>query len=216
LGNWQNTAITPEGGTSQLQVRTHNKLNQILAFGVAPNSTPVLYDQGNNTGATASRGNGNIINDGTRANVFDALNRLRTVNRVSDGAAVAAYIYDAISRRIEREVFAAVSGTVPASNSRYLLDGQQIVEELATAEGPLRAQYVWGPCSWCISSNRVRCDTRHGRPVPGRRPWGSAHWFRRLFRGSILTFWRHRRQGSYRAGLRRSAGRTLGRVNSVG
>jgi hypothetical protein len=219
LGNWRNTAYTPEGGASELEVRTHNKLNQITAFGVAPASTPVLYDQGNNAGSPPQKGNGNIINDGTRINAFDALNRLVTVNRVSDGSPIGAYVYDALGRRVIRTVSNGGVGNVtpfPNGASRYLLDGQQIVEQLNGTAGTTTVQYVWGPCSWCISSNRVRCDTRHGRPVPGRRPWGSAHWFRRLFRGSILTFWRHRRQGSYRAGLRRSAGRTLGRVNSVG
>ena len=48
LGNWRNTAFTPEGGSPALEVRTHNKLNQITAFGVAPASTPITYDHGNN------------------------------------------------------------------------------------------------------------------------------------------------------------------------
>jgi RHS repeat-associated protein len=147
LGNWLNTGITPEGGTSQLQVRTHNKLNQITAFGVSPTSTPVLYDQGNNAGSPPQKGNGNIINDGTRANRFDALNRLRTVNRVSDGAAVGAYVYDAVGRRIHRTISnGGVNNVTPFPNgtSRYLLSGQRIVEELAGVSGSTTIQYVWG------------------------------------------------------------------------
>ena len=145
VGNWGNTNITPEGGTSQLQVRTHNKLNQVTAFGVAPASTPVLYDQGNNAGSPPQKGNGNIINDGARANVFDALNRLVTVNRVSDGLQIGGYVYDAIGRRIVRAISnGGLPGTLPNGTSRYLLDDQQIVEELSGTTGATVLQYVWG------------------------------------------------------------------------
>jgi RHS repeat-associated protein len=144
LGNWQNTSFTPVASPPGLDVRTHNKLNQITAFNAPSATTRILYDQGNNAGSPPQKGNGNIISDGTRANAFDALNRLRTVNLVNDGAAVAAYAYDAIGRRIVRQVFVAVSGTVPASNSRYLVDGQQIVEELTAATGSTAIQYIWG------------------------------------------------------------------------
>jgi len=211
LGNWKNSAYTPVGSSAAIDVRTHNKLNQITAFDSPSAPTPVLYDQGDNAGSPPQKGNGNIINDGTRANVFDALNRLVAVSRVSDGLQIGGYTYDAMGRRIIRAVSnGGLAGTIPSGTSRYLLDGQRIVEELSGAAGGAAVQYVWSPCSWCISSNRVRCDTRHVRPFPGRRPWGSVHWFRRLYRGSILTSWRHRRQGSYRAGLRRSVGCTFG------
>jgi YD repeat-containing protein len=129
--------ITPEGGTAAVQGRTHNLLNQVTAFGVSPTSPPVLYDHGNNTGTSyPNRGNGNIINDGTRVNAFDPLNRLITVNLAVGGALIATYAYDALGRRIKKAVSnGGVTGTVPNGTSRYLLDGQQIVEELAGISG---------------------------------------------------------------------------------
>ena len=144
LGNWPNTLFTPEGGASELEVRTHNKLNQVTARGVAPASTPILYDHGNNTGANAARGNGNIIDDGTLLLGFDALNQLIEVRRKSDNEVIATYLYDALRRRVYKFVTAGgLSGTIPNGESRYLLDGQQIVEELGPA-GPPAIQYVWG------------------------------------------------------------------------
>jgi len=144
LGNWSSTRITPEGGTAAVQSRTNNKLNQVTAYGVSPVSTPVYYDQGNNSGTPPQNGNGNIINDGTRINAFDALNRLITVNRASDDAPVSACVYDAAGRRIVKNVLGAISGAVPTGVSRYLYDGQQIVEELAGTTGSTTIQYLWG------------------------------------------------------------------------
>ena len=68
------------GSPPAIDVRTHNKLNQITVFDAPSAPTPVLYDQGNNAGSPPQKGNGNIINDGTRVNAFDALNRLITVS----------------------------------------------------------------------------------------------------------------------------------------
>jgi YD repeat-containing protein len=98
LGNWQNTAFTPEAASSETELRTHNKLNQVTAFGVSPTSASVLYD------GTTGHSNGNFKNDGTRAYAYDTLNRLVQVNRVSDSAIVGAYTYDAIGRRIPRTI----------------------------------------------------------------------------------------------------------------
>jgi hypothetical protein len=77
-------------------MRTHNKLNEVTTFGVAPASTPVLYDYGNNSGEEAAQGNGNIVDDGTRQHAYDAFNRLTTVVRESDGETVGQYTYDAL------------------------------------------------------------------------------------------------------------------------
>jgi RHS repeat-associated protein len=144
LGNWKNSAYTPAGSPPGLDVRTHNKLNQITAFDAPASPTPVLYDQGNNAGSPPQKGNGNIINDGTRINVFDALNRLVTVSRASDGSPVGSYVFDALGRRIIRQILGAISGTIPTGTSRYLLDGQQIVEELNGATGSPVIQHIWG------------------------------------------------------------------------
>ncbi len=145
LGNWSTTAITPEGGTASTQSRSHNLLNQITAYGVSPSSTPVYYDQGNNSGTPPQKGNGNIIDDGVRAMAYDALNRLTTVNRKIDGLQIAAYVYDALGRRILKTVtHGGLTATVPNATSRYLYDGQRIVEELGGATGAAAIQYVWG------------------------------------------------------------------------
>lgn len=144
LGNWKNTVYAPEGASAITQTRTHNKLNELTQFA----TTPVLYDHGNNAGNTnpviAQRGNGNIVNDGTRIYAFDALNRLSKVNRTSDGLQVAAYTYDGLGRRILKVTTnSGVTGTVANGTSRYLQDGNQIVKELTGSNATLR-QFIWG------------------------------------------------------------------------
>ena len=99
--------------------------------------TPVLYDRGNNAGSPPQKGNGNVINDGTRISTFDALNRLLAVNRANDGAAVGSYVYDAVGRRIIRQILGAIFGTIPTSTDRYLLAGQQVVDRFETRTGRL-------------------------------------------------------------------------------
>jgi RHS repeat-associated protein len=145
LGNWSSTEITPEGADDSLeQSRTHNKLNEVTAYGVAPTSTPVLYDQGNNTGTPPQKGNGNIIDDGIRTYQYDALNRLGVVKKKSSGNTIAAYSYDAIGRRTRKVVTnGGITGTVANSTFRYTYDGQQIVEELDGSNSTTR-QFVWG------------------------------------------------------------------------
>ena len=131
-------SITPKVVAAVTQNRTHNKLNEITQL---RRTTPVLYDHGNNAGNAnpliAKRGNGNITNDGTRIYAFDALNRLTIASRTSDGLQIAAYVYDALGRRILK---VATNGGVtgpsnPVANAtyRYIQDGNQIVEELAGA-----------------------------------------------------------------------------------
>jgi len=148
LGNWKNTVFTPEGtSTATTEIRQHNKLNAITQF----DGTPVLYDHGNNAGnpnpLIAQRGNGNIVDDGTRLYAYDALNRLVTVSRKSDSALVATYTYDALGRRALKVVTnGGVSGTIANATYRYIYDGQRIVEELLFAGGSYSTlrQFVWG------------------------------------------------------------------------
>ena len=45
LGNWKNTASTPVASPPGLDVRTHNKLNQVTIFDAPSGPTPILYDQ---------------------------------------------------------------------------------------------------------------------------------------------------------------------------
>jgi RHS repeat-associated protein len=145
LGNWSTTTYTPEGGTSTVESRTHNKLNEVLTYGVAPASTSVLYDHGNNTGTSyPSRGNGNIIDDGVRTYAYDAFNRVTTISRKSDSATVGQYTYDARGRRIQKIVSnGGITGTVSNGTTRYLYDSDQCIEELDDT-GSTTRQFVWG------------------------------------------------------------------------
>jgi RHS repeat-associated protein len=144
LGNWKNTAYTPVGGSPTTEIRRHNLVNQITKFA----TTPVAYDHGNNGSnpdpLVAARGNGNIVNDGTLSYQYDPFNRLTLVGP-SAGGVFATYYYDALGRRVFKQV--DFSGTGPAANAmyRYLYDGQQIVEELLLrfTTTTLR-QFVWG------------------------------------------------------------------------
>jgi RHS repeat-associated protein len=143
LGNWNNTAFTPVGGSPTTEYRRHNYLNQITKYG----STPVLYDHGNNAADPdpdiAARGNGNIADDGLRTYEYDALNRVSQVFRKSNGQVIANYYYDALGRRTIKFVSNGGMPNDPALNAiwTYLYDGARVVEEL---NGTTAAQYVWG------------------------------------------------------------------------
>lgn len=145
LGNWSTTTITPEGGSPATQTRTHNKLNEVTQYG----STPVLYDHGNNAASpdpdVQKRGNGNIVDDGVRLYAYDAMNRLTSVKRKSDGATVGQYTYDAQGRRVQK---VASNGGIPNDSAvdgtiRFVYDGVQCVEELDASNATTK-QYVWG------------------------------------------------------------------------
>jgi RHS repeat-associated protein len=160
LGNWKNTVYTPEGGSPTTEIRQHNKLNEITRFA----TTPVLYDHGNNASSgnplIAQRGNGNIVNDGTRIYAYDALNRLTTVSSTGTGTPqVAAYTYDALGRRIRKIVTnGGITGTVANITYTYFYDGQQIVEELTTDNSTLR-QFVWGQYIDELTQLKTYADT---------------------------------------------------------
>jgi YD repeat-containing protein len=145
LGNWQESVYTPVGGSETTDDRTHNYLNQVTEF---DDGTDVLYDHGDNTGAEADRGNGNVVDDGTREYAYDALNRLKTVTRKSDDETIATYTYDALGRRIRKEVTnGGLPGDLPNGTTDYLYAGVRCVEERNPFGGeededtPLR-QYV--------------------------------------------------------------------------
>jgi len=147
LGNWSTTTIIPEGGSAAIQDRTHNKLNEVTAYGVSPVSTPVLYDHGNNSGSSAAEGNGNIVDDGVRTYGYDAFNRLTTISRKSDSATIGQYTYDAMGRRLLKVVSnSGLSGMVANGTIRYLYDQNQCLEELSVAGLALTTtrQFIWG------------------------------------------------------------------------
>ena len=87
----------------------------------------------------------------SREYAYDALNRLKTVMRKSDDETIATYTYDAIGRRIRKEVEnGGLPGDIPDGTTDFLYAGDQCVEERNPFGGeeededtPL-GQYVWG------------------------------------------------------------------------
>jgi len=138
LGNWRRTGFTQVSGSPQTEVRQHNGLNQITRTQNGATQTNLSYD------GAAGASNGNLKNEGTRTYAWDALNRLVQVNRVSDGAVIGQYVYDALSRRIRRVVSnGGLSGDIPNGTTDFLYAGQQCVEERDGSNTPTM-QYVWG------------------------------------------------------------------------
>ena len=90
-------------------------------------------------------GSGNVIDDGTRVYVYDALNRVVRARRKSDNEVIAEYMYDAFGRRIRKVVD---DGGLPEDNgldgtTDFLYSGIQCIEERDVSNDPIR-QYVWG------------------------------------------------------------------------
>ena len=131
LGNWRNTAFTPEGGSPQTETRQHNGLNEITRI-----SNPTISELANPSYDL----NGNLTNDGTFSYVWDALNRLIAVN--SGEEAVSGYYYDALNRRIRK--------TVGSTNTDFIYSGWRCFEdrnpnggEESSTDTPI-IQYLWG------------------------------------------------------------------------
>ena len=144
VGNWQKTIYTPVGGGATTQVRRHNGVNQLTRFG----ATDVTYDHGDNTGDDARQGSGNIVDDGRREYLWDALNRLVQVtdkDKTSPNDVVAVYTYDAAGRRIRKVV---TNGGIPSDSGLngtldFLYTGVQCIEERNGSDAAQR-QYIWG------------------------------------------------------------------------
>jgi RHS repeat-associated protein len=84
--------------------------------------------------------NGNLRDDGNLLPSHDALNRLIAANRKSDGLPIAQYTYDGLNRCVSKSV--QNSGAFNGF-TRYLLDGQQEIEERDTLD-VMTAQYLYG------------------------------------------------------------------------
>ncbi len=84
--------------------------------------------------------NGNLTDDGTLLFSHDAVNRLISVTRKSDGLPIAVYTYDAPNRRATKTV--TNSGSLNGT-TRFLWDGWQEIEE-RDGSGTVLAQYVPG------------------------------------------------------------------------
>ena len=108
LGNRSQTQQTPWGGSTTTVAYSFNAMNEYTAIG----GTSRTHDS-----------NGNLTDDGTQTYHYDYKNRLVEVRVSGSSTVVAKYKYDALGRRVEKHV---VSGAV---TTRYVLDGQDIVEE---------------------------------------------------------------------------------------
>ena len=72
--------------------------------------------------------NGNLTDDGIFLYVYDTFNRITSVTRKSDSAAIAIYKYDALGRRVRKTVTnsGGLNGT-----THYIYQGQMVTEEFA-------------------------------------------------------------------------------------
>lgn len=126
-GNWQQVTST-QSGAPVTEIREHSSFNEVVrrddGFSVS-----ISYDD-----------NGNSTDDGSLIFRWDYLNRLRSVNRSIDGAAVASYAYDASGRRMR--VVVTNSGASDRVTDFYLDSWQEIEERDET--GQVVQQYVYG------------------------------------------------------------------------
>jgi RHS repeat-associated protein len=158
LGNWRRTDFTlvPTSGPKQTvaEVRQHNGLNEITRIQDTNSITGTSQKDFTYDGA-AGASNGNLSDDGTRSYVWDALNRLMQVNRVSDGAVIGQYVYDALNRRIRKTIpdlgdnLGGLTGNIPAGTTDCIYSGWRCVEERnpfgggGSTDTPT-IQYIWG------------------------------------------------------------------------
>jgi RHS repeat-associated protein len=132
VGNWRKTERTPVGGAAASEIRTHNKLHQVVKAG----DVALAYDK-----------SGNMTDDGSRTFVYDAFNRIRTVKRKADSLTIGEYTYDAHGRRIRKTISnGGLGGDITNGTTDCLYAGNQCVEErqqIGQVDTPVR-QYVWG------------------------------------------------------------------------
>jgi RHS repeat-associated protein len=114
-GTGNRTSTDLNAVTTNYTVNTINQYTSITGI-VAP-----TYDA-----------NGNMLSDGAHAYLYDYENRLISV----DGGATAAYLYDALGRRIEKQLS---SGVI-----EYFYDGQNLIEERTNGGNSVIASYVYG------------------------------------------------------------------------
>ncbi|MGE0192749.1 MAG: RHS repeat-associated core domain-containing protein [Planctomycetota bacterium] len=107
-GNRTSKVHTPYLGSPVSTSYTTNSLNQYTAVGAAS----LTYD-----------GNGNLVDDGTYYYEYDYRNQLIEVGH-SGGAVIATYRYDAMGRRVEKNV----SGP---GITRFILSGLEVIETCA-------------------------------------------------------------------------------------
>lgn len=120
VGNWQKV----DG-----EARKHSSFNEILSRDTGNGPVTLTYDD-----------NGNLTDDGALRYEWDFQNRLRRVTRDSDSLTIAGYTYDAMNRRVAKDV--TNSGDLDGT-TRFLYTGWQVLEERDAAD-ELVQQYVYG------------------------------------------------------------------------
>ena len=166
------------GGAPSIELRTHNKLNQITALGVSAGvDAGPLRPRQQHRPPTASRGNGNIIDDGTRINAFDALNRLSDGQADSDGlhdrrptstTRLAGRILDTVSN-------GGLTGTIPNGTSRMPArrpaDRRGTRRRVGLADNPIRLGPVHRRVDPAQGAHDDRPAAAGGRQLlPAERP----------------------------------------------
>ena len=114
VGNWNSQDVN---GT--VETRTHNEVNETAAVG----STTYLYDN-----------NGNFIDDGEKLYEYDPENRLIKITRKSDATVIVQYKYDALGRRISKDVGATVT--------EFYYDGSKVIEQWV--DGEIDVEFIYG------------------------------------------------------------------------
>ena len=126
VGNWTQVDVTVAGLPEASESRTHSAVNAVTQRG----AQTLTYDD-----------NGNLLETATHRYTWDFENRLRSVSRVSDGALLATYTYDALGRRTSKRV----TNADPQLDGLtiYTHDQAHVIEE-REEDGSLRQQYVYG------------------------------------------------------------------------
>lgn len=136
----QIAAVNQSAGVTQF---LHGNVENVALFTrvLSAQEAQTLYQ----AGAQVHGGNGNLTDDGVRLYAWDALNRLKQVQRKSDGEVIAEYVYDALGRRIRKTVSnGGLSENIPDGATDCIYNtAWQCVEERDGGDDPLK-QYVWG------------------------------------------------------------------------
>ena len=112
LGNW--SAFNDDGTT---QTRDTNTANEIESITTGGTPTSLAYDAA-----------GNLTNDGALTYAYDAWNRQVGVNQ-PDADPVAAYQYDALNRRVVKQVFNPDTAQVASTTDLFFNEQWQVLEE---------------------------------------------------------------------------------------
>ncbi len=139
IGN-RTEATEKDPGTGSLMptAYTANLLNQCTEIAPAAGRFQTLaYDEDGNL---VSFADGN-----TTLYTYDAENRLTQVEPQSPitGDTKVTFLYDYMGRRVQKKVYTHSGGWSLSSDTRYVYDGWNVVQEL-NASGQVLKSYVWG------------------------------------------------------------------------